>query len=176
MGAMPIEYYTYKDYKHWQGDWELIDGIPYAMSPAPVKKYQGIAYSIAREIGNTLKCPNCEVLGEVDYKVSEDTILRPDVVLTCDDLGVEYLIKAPEIVFEIISPSTSKRDEVYKFGIYEKEGVKFYILVYPDDLRAKIYKNENGEFKKVGDFCKEKFKFDFCEVEVDFDEVFKKYR
>ena len=176
MGAMPIEYYTYQDYKKWEGDWELIEGIPYAMSPAPVKKHQGIAYSIARELGNNLKCPNCEVLGEVDYKVNNDTILKPDVVLTCDDFGVEALIKAPEIVFEVISPSTARRDEVYKFDIYQKEGVKYYILVYPDTLVAKIYKNENGIFKKVGDFSKDKFKFDVCDVEVDFDEVFKRYR
>ncbi len=176
MGALPIEYYTYKDYKLWEGNWELIDGIPYAMAPAPVKKHQFLASKIIFELQKTLNCKNCEVLGEVDYKVNEDTVLKPDVVLTCDDYGVEYLIKAPEIVFEILSPSTARRDEVYKYKIYEKEGVKFYILVYPDDLRAKIYKNENGEFKKIGDFSKEKFKFGFCDVEVDFDEVFKRFR
>ncbi len=142
------EHYTYEDYKRWEGDWELIDGIPYAMSPAPVKRHQVIAANIIFELKKTLNCENCEVLGEIDYKVSEDTILKPDVVLTCDDFGVEHLIKAPEIIFEVISPSTARRDEIYKFSIYEKEGVKFLILVYPDDLVAKIYKNIDGEFKK----------------------------
>ena len=176
MGALPIEYYTYQDYKQWEGKWELIDGIPYAMSPAPVKKHQAMVSKIIFELQKTLNCQNCEVLGEVDYKINNDTILKPDVVLTCDDFGVEALIKAPEIVFEIISPSTARRDEIYKFNLYEKEGVKFYILVYPDDLRAKVYKNENGKFKKIDDFLKGKFKFDFCGVEVDFDEVFKRFR
>ena len=170
------EFYTYEDYKNWEGDWELIEGVPYAMAPAPVKKHQFLAYSIARELGNSLNCEECEVLGEVDYKVNEETILKPDVVMTCNDNGINYLIKAPEIVFEVISPSTARRDEVYKFKIYEEEGVKFLGLVYPNDLVAKIYKNENGKFQKIGDFTNEKFDFEICGIKVDFDNVFKKLR
>lgn len=170
------EYYTYEDYKRWEGDWELIDGVPYAMAPAPVKKHQFLASKIVVELSNTLECENCEVLVEVDYKVNEETVLRPDVVVTCDDFGVEYLIKAPEIVFEIISSSTARRDEIYKFSIYEQEGVRFLVLVYPDDLIAKVYKNIDGKFKKIGDFSKEIFDFEMCGVKVDFDNVFKKVR
>ncbi|GAB6045578.1 hypothetical protein JCM11957_11760 [Caminibacter profundus] len=135
-----------------------------------------MASNIIFELKKTLNCENCEVLVEVDYKVSENTVLRPDVVLTCDDEGVEYLIKAPEIVFEVISPSTARRNEIYKFKIYEKEGVKFLILVYPDGLFAKIYKNIDGEFKKIGDFSRGVFDFEMCGVMVDFNSVFKKLK
>ncbi|WP_456470444.1 Uma2 family endonuclease [Caminibacter sp.] len=176
MSVLPIEYYTYEDYKKWEGDWELIYGMPYAMAPAPVKKHQLLASNIIFELKKSLECENCEVLGEVDYKINEETVLRPDVVLTCDDEGVEHLIKAPEIIFEIISPSTARRDEIYKFKIYEKEGVDFLILVYPDDLVAKIYKNIDGEFKKKGDFSRGVFDFGICGVKVDFGKVFEKYR
>ncbi len=176
MSAVPIEYYTYENYREWEGDWELIDGIPYAMSPAPMKKHQYLSYTIAFELRRNLNCKECEVLGEVDYKVNSDTVLRPDVILTCNDHGIQHLIKAPEIVFEVISPSSAKRDETLKFQIYEEEGVQFYILVYPDDLKAKIYELKNGKYQKVGDFSKEIFDFGICEVKVDFEKVFERYR
>ena len=169
------EFYTYEDYKNWQGDWELIEGSAYAMAPAPVINHQFIANMLSFEMNKTLECEECKVLSEVDYKINEYTILRPDVVLSCKDYGENYLTKAPKIVFEVISPSTARRDEEVKFQIYEKEGVEFYGLVYPNDLVAKLYKNENG-FKKIGDFSKESFDFEICGVKVDFDNVFKRLR
>ena len=174
-----IEYYTYEDYKYWEGNWELIGGIPMAMSPAPMRKHQSIASEIIRYIGNQLEnCQRCEVLGEVDYKVDEDTILRPDIVLTCDETNDTYLTKAPEIVIEIISKSTAKRDEKYKFDIYEAEKVKYYILVYPDDLKAKVYKLDDKEYDKQGDFTLESYEFEesLCGVSLDFERVFRRFR
>ena len=176
MPAIAYEYYSYKDYKNWEGDWELIDGVAYAMAPAPLRSHQFLAGMIVYEMNKTLECEECEVLVEVDYKVNEYTVLRPDVVLSCNDDEEKYLIKAPKIVFEVISPSTAKRDEEIKFKIYEEEGVEFYILVYPNDLRAKIYKNVDGKFKKVGDFSKESFDFGICGIKVDFENVFRRLR
>ena len=176
MPAIAYEYYSYEDYKHWEGDWELIDGVAYAMAPASIKSHQFLAGMIIYEMNKTLECEECEVLVEIDYKVNEYTVLKPDVVLSCNDEGERYLTKAPKIVFEVISPSTARRDEEIKFKIYEEEGVEFYILVYPDDLRAKIYKNINGKFKKVGDFSKESFDFEICGIKVDFENVFRRLR
>ena len=176
MPAIAYESYTYEDYKNWEGNWELIDGVAYAMAPAPLRSHQFLAGMIVYEMNKTLECEECEVLVEVDYKVNEYTVLRPDVVLSCNDDEEKYLIKAPKIVFEVISPSTAKRDEEIKFKIYEEEGVEFYILVYPNDLRAKIYKNVDGKFKKVGDFSKESFDFGICGIKVDFENVFRRLR
>lgn len=181
MGALKIEdiNYTYDDYKLWEGDWELIDGIPISMAPVPMRKHQNLATKIIFQLEDKIKnCKRCEVLGEVDYKVSEDTIVRPDVVLVCDEQNDTYLTKAPEIAVEIISKSTAKKDEKYKFEIYEKQMVKYYIIVYPDDLIAKVYKNENGKYIKQGDFATEKYSFEntTCNVMIDFEMVFRRYR
>ena len=176
MPAIAYEYYSYEDYKNWEGDWELIDGVAYAMAPAPLITHQFIANMISFEMNKTLECEDCKVLSEVDYKVNEYTVLRPDVVLSCNDEGERYLTKAPKIVFEVISPSTARRDEEIKFKIYEEEGVEFYVLVYPNDLRAKVYKNIDGKFKKVGDFTKESFDFGICGIKVDFENVFRRLR
>ncbi len=181
MGALKLEdlNYTYDDYKLWEGDWELIGGVPLAMSPAPVRKHQGIASEIIYNFRMQLEnCTTCEVLGEVDYKIGEDTVLRPDIVLTCNETNENYLTKAPEIIVEIISKSSAKRDEVYKFDIYQAEKVGYYVIVYPDDLRAKVYKLDGKEYDKQGDFAMESYDFEqtSCKVSLDFAKVFKRFR
>jgi len=177
--AQTIEYYTYEDYINWDGDWELIDGVAYAMAPAPMRKHQSLATEIMYNLREQLEeCTQCEVLGEIDYKISNDTVLKPDIVLTCGETNESYLTKAPEIVVEIISKSTAKRDEKYKFQIYEEEKVKYYILVYPDDLKAKIYKLKGSDYDKEGDFLQESYDFDntTCKVSLDFERVFRRFR
>jgi Uma2 family endonuclease len=179
MSIALVESYSYNDYKLWEGDWELIDGQPVSMAPAPIIKHQSLSYRLGMLFGNQLEeCDECEVLGEEDWVVSSDTVLRPDVVVICDEPSCEHITKAPEIVVEIISPSTAKKDETYKFDIYEKEAVAYYILIYPDSNKAKLYKLKDGKFFKEGDFFKEIYKFDglTCELELDFDRLFKKYR
>ena len=181
MGALKLEdvNYTYDDYKLWDGEWELIGGVPLAMSPAPMRKHQGLASEIIFHLRNQLEeCTQCEVLGEIDYKVSDDTVLRPDIALTCNEINDLHLTKAPEIIVEIISKSTAKRDEVFKYEIYEKEKVKYYIIVYPDDLSAKVYKLDGKEYDKQGDFTNESYRFEetMCKVALDFEKVFRRYK
>ena len=181
MGAIPIEHYTYDDYAQWEGKWELIEGLPYAMSPSPMRIHQNITTEIIFRLRDQLeskRCTNCEVLGEFDYKIANDTVLRPDVVFTCNETNERYLTKAPQIIFEVISSNTAKRDEVYKFSLYEIEKVPYYVLVYPDDLKAKIYKLKDGKYDKEGDFTEEKYFFKDieCEIEMDFKKIFKRFR
>ena len=123
-------------------------------------------------------CPECMLSYENDWKVNEETILRPDIVLVWEDEGEAYLTKAPKIIVEVLSPSTAKKDETIKFDIYEAEGVQYYILVYPDDLKAKVYSLKEGKYIKVGDFTHEVLDFvDLaCDLEFDFAKVFKKFR
>ena len=180
MGAVDyLPHYTYADYKNWEGKWELYNGCPVAMSPTPMINHQAIAYRIAMELGNQVEeCERCLVLGEEDWKLSDDTVLRPDIVLICDEPNDAYITKAPEIIIEVISKSTAKRDENYKFDIYEKEKVKYYIIVYPDDLKAKVYKLIGSKYDKQGDFSKESYEFEetTCKANINFDKVFKRFR
>ncbi len=173
--------YTYSDYTIWEGDWELIEGVPVAMAPAPMRKHQNIATEIIFELKSSFKdeeCLECEVSFENDWKISNDTLLRPDIVFVCNDDNEKYLTKAPKIIVEILSPSTAKKDETVKFNIYENEKVNYYILVYPDDLRAKVYKIKDDRYSKVGDFTKEKLIFEDieCNLELDFEKVFRRFR
>ena len=174
-----IEYYTYDDYKLWEGKWELIYGMPMAMSPSPMITHQALAYEFAFELRTNIKeCENCLVLGEEDWKISDDTVVRPDVVLICDEPSTTHITKAPLIITEVISKATAKRDEKTKFELYENEKVPYYIIIYPDDLKAKVYSLKDGKYQKMGDMTHESFEFEKleCKAKVDFANVFKKFR
>jgi len=116
-----LPHYSYEDYRRWEGEWELYEGVPVAMTPSPLITHQAIAYAIARELGNQIEaCENCLVLGGQDYKVTEDTVLKPDVAMICDEPAEAYITKAPEIVVEVVSKSSARNDEHYKFARYEE--------------------------------------------------------
>ncbi len=179
MTARILPNYTYEDYEKWQGEWQLIDGVPFAMAPSPVKGHQKLGYLIARAFDDALdECDECEVYYEIDYKVNDKTVLRPDVVVVCGDESERYVSVAPKIVAEVVSPSTAHLDEGVKKEIYEEEGVEYFLLLYPEDLVAKIYKNSADGFKKVGDFAKGVWRFEVegCEGEVDFSALFARMR
>ncbi len=174
-----IEYYTYDDYCLWEGKWELIDGMPMAMTPSPIIAHQAIAVKISYELIKSIKdCKQCLVLMEEDWKISDDTVVKPDVVLICNEPNDKYITRAPEVAVEVISKSTAKRDEVFKFDLYEKEKVLFYIIVYPEETKAKVYKLENNKYSKQGDFFTETYQLEgtSCNAAINFNDVFKQFR
>jgi Uma2 family endonuclease len=182
MEALKYEYipnYTYEEYQHWEGEWELIDGIAYAMAPAPVKKHQKLVGYIFSEIISQLNaCTSCEVLIDSDWKLNSHTVFRPDVSVVCNDSNENYISKTPEVIFEVISPSTASKDEGLKYTIYAKEGVKYYVLIYPHELIAKVYKNKNFHFEKVGEFDTDTIKFTNlkCPFSFHFHSIFNRFR
>jgi len=174
MPAFETEHYTIEDYKLWQGDWELIYGNPLSMAPAPTNRHQFLATRISSYINNFIgECKECFVINEAEWRISLDTIVRPDVSFVCEKMD-NYILKAPKIIFEISSPSTAKRDEITKKELYKNEKVEYYVLVYPNELKAKIFKLKNREYEKEGDFIDEKYIFETkCgTIEFDFNYIF----
>lgn len=146
-----MPHYTYLDYIKWEGQWELIDGIPYAMSPLPRLRHQDAAGNIYSEFKAALKAKscNCKAFLPVDYKVSEDTVLQPDVLVICNpEMDKKNLEKAPQLVVEILSPSTMLKDRNSKFYIYEEQKVRYYLIVDTDKQEIEIYHlKEDGKYK-----------------------------
>lgn len=174
--ANDLPRYTYKDYRLWEGDWELIDGIPYAMTPSPKIAHQSIASKITQLLGNSIEeCDACMVLMEQDWKINEFTTVRPDVVLACNETSEDYLTRRPEIIFEVISKSSMQRDEELKFRLYASEQVPFYAIIYPNDRKARLFRLEGVHYRKVDDFTTETMEFDGlpCKASIDFRQVFK---
>ncbi|SFV60315.1 hypothetical protein MNB_SM-7-738 [hydrothermal vent metagenome] len=173
MGVLKIEeipHYTYDDYKNWEGEWEIIGGVAYAMSPAPMIDHQAISAKIARYLDEAIAdCKKCQALLPVDWKIAEDTVVQPDNSVICyKPTNPAYLTKAPKIIFEILSPSTAKKDTGIKFSLYEKEGVKYYIIVDPKERVAKVYENKEGHYIKLCDVTDERVTFVIEECAKEF--------
>lgn len=154
--ALPVQkidkHYTYADYITWPEDerWELIDGVAWNMSPAPTRKHQGISTNIVREFSNYLKDKDCNIYGApFDVRLSDgfmeddsvSTVVQPDISVFCnkkklDDKGA---IGAPDLIVEILSPSTAAKDLREKFYLYEKVGVKEYWIVDPVNETLTVY-------------------------------------
>jgi Uma2 family endonuclease len=174
MGLLKIEeipVYGYEDYKRWEGRWELINGVAYAMSPAPSIKHQKVSDNIAWQLNQLLRdCKKCFSLLPVDWKIDENTIVQPDNLVICyEPEKEEYITKAPTLIFEILSKSTVMKDTKIKYELYEKEGVNHYVIVDPSEKVAKVFKLKNGRYEKIKDAQNEKIKMDLKECEVEFD-------
>jgi Uma2 family endonuclease len=172
--AYPVKilpHYTYTDYCLWEGKWELIDGFPYAMSPAPTTKHQRITASLLSEFHFALKkCSHCHVYDPVDYKVAEDTVLQPDILVICGEPKLSYLDFAPSLIVEVLSPSTALKDRHTKYAIYESNGVKYYLIVSPDTGEIELYELVNGAYnlQEKGHAFSYTFIFDDnCKIDVD---------
>ncbi len=176
-----LPHYTVEDWEKWEGRWELIEGIPYAMAPMPTPKHQYISTKIATLLDRGLReCQRCVSLISVDWVVSEDTILEPDNLIVCsEDLERDLFSKkrleiTPAVVFEILSPSTREKDKIVKFQIYEREGVKYYVIVDPENQEVEIYELRNSKYTLSSKFKRDgMFTFDLgdCSVTLNFSEV-----
>ena len=165
-----LPHYTWDDYHSWKGNWELIDGIAYAMSPAPSIQHQLISNNIAFLLKQQLdSCKNCQALLPVDWKIDEDTIVQPDNLVVCGEVSGNFLSRAPILIVEILSKSTEKKDKTTKFKLYEKEGVKFYLIVDPETKVVKIYDLFEGRFIKRLDATVEAEEFNLgdCKLKID---------
>ena len=178
MGTLRMEdlpHYTYDDYKIWEGKWEIIDGVPYSMSPSPIFEHQNISGDIHLELKKHLKnCGNCTQVLAVDWKISDDTVVCPDNSVVCGEIKTKFIETIPMIIFEVLSPSTKKVDRNMKYNLYQELGVRYYILVEPKGDFAEVYELVNGYYKLKGEFTDEKYVFSLesCEIEFNFSNIF----
>lgn len=162
--ALPAEkeYYTLTDYLTWDGHerYELIDGIPYNMSPAPLPKHQSISGALYAQIWLFLEGKPCEVypapfdvypLADSDETSDDiDTVVEPDITVVCDPSKVDdHGCKgAPDFVVEVLSPSNFRHDRLVKYNLYMRAKVREYWIVDPREKTVEVYLlDENGYLK-----------------------------
>ncbi|MCX6582083.1 MAG: Uma2 family endonuclease [Candidatus Aminicenantes bacterium] len=164
------ELFTYGDYMTWPDEerWELIDGVPYDMTPTPNRYHQDISGTLLTEIAQFLKDKKCQVYAapfdirfpEANQNEDETlTVVQPDISVICDrsKLDSKGCKGAPDWIIEILSPATSKKDRVIKFYTYERFGVKEYWLVSPDDKTVEVFiLGENGKYGRPEYYTEEK--------------------
>lgn len=144
--------YTYADYRTWpeQVRYELIDGIAYLMA-APDTAHQEVVGEIYVQLRNALHGKPCRpFIAPFDVRLPRpgqrdedtDTVVQPDVLLICDPekLDRRGARGAPDLVVEVLSPSTAGHDQVLKRRIYERAGVREYWLIHPTDRVLTVYR------------------------------------
>jgi len=148
------KHYTYADYITWTGDerWEIIEGIPIKMD-SPSSQHQSILGELFGQIWNFLKGKPCKVyLSPFDVRLNadttDDTVVQPDLQIICDkSIIMKVGCKgAPDMVVEILSPSTSKKDRELKFRIYQEVGVREFWIIDPETKLTSIHILENGKY------------------------------
>lgn len=124
---------------------ELIDGTFYDMSaPAVIhQKILGELYILFRECADAHD-GQCEVfLSPCDVRLDMDnkTMVQPDLLVICHDydLDAKRFEGAPDLVLEILSPSTRSKDMLLKLYKYQNAGVREYWIVDPDHERVLVY-------------------------------------
>lgn len=170
-----LPHYTYDDYVKWEGRWEIINGIPYAMAPVPTIRHQEISSNINGQLYRLLKdCRNCTALLPVDWQISEDTVVQPDNLVVCEEVpDSRRLFIPPALIFEVLSQATEKKDRGLKFELYREAGVKYYGIVDPAARSADVFALQGGKYKKMKFYPDGKVVFDLgpCFIPFDFNEV-----
>jgi Uma2 family endonuclease len=154
-----LRHHTYGDYRAWPEDfrYELIDGIAYAMSPAPTVSHQEVVLELSRQVAQALEESTCRLLiAPLDVRLPRgdeadeaiDTVVQPDLLVVCDPTKIDEsgVRGAPDWIIEVLSPATAAHDQVRKRDLYERAGVREYWLVHPTDRIVIVYRLENGRY------------------------------
>jgi len=182
--------YTYADYLTWIDDVrrELIEGF-IKLLPVPRLSHAMVSSNISWHLRAILtkKKGKCKVLyAPVDVRFPKNgetannkiyTVVQPDICVVCDasKLDEDGCLGAPDMIVEILSPSTAKKDMTEKFVLYEESGVKEYWLVHPGDKAVHVFILQNNAKYDAGQIYERKGKipiYIFDNYLIDLDDVF----
>jgi Uma2 family endonuclease len=155
------EKYTYIDYLGWSKEsrCEIIEGIPYMMSPAPSRLHQEISGELFFQIRSYLNGKDCKIYAApFDVRLYKDAsyednnivnVVQPDITVICDKnkLDERGAKGTPDFIIEIVSKSSTFLDYVKKLNLYGDYGVREYWIVNPLKRNVLVYKiSEDGNY------------------------------
>lgn len=127
---------------------ELIGGQLYSMAP-PSFMHQKLVQQLSRVIGNYIASHNgsCELVPApfaVNLNADDKTYVEPDISIICDKgkLSEHGCNGAPDLVIEVVSPSSRRMDYSTKNALYSDAGVREYWIVDPQKHRTTVYRYE----------------------------------
>lgn len=128
---------------------ELIDGKTVMMSPRPSFNHNQVSYNIATLFANYLKGKKCTPIADgMALYLNDENHFVPDFMVVCnpDKIKNDGIYGAPDLVVEVLSPSTMKNDRGRKKNVYAQYGVLEYWLVSPGDKSIEVYCTDGSEF------------------------------
>lgn len=170
MMALPAEEmrYTFADYLTWDEDdhIELIYGYPYMMS-SPSTEHQLVSGELFAQLHTYLADKKCRVIAAPyavrlfeeasDRPEDVNTVVEPDLVVICDPSKMDRrgCKGAPDLVIEILSPSSRRHDRIVKLDLYQRAGVREYWVVNPEDRTAQVMLLKDSYLLPVEDYGRE---------------------
>jgi Uma2 family endonuclease len=148
--------YTYEDYLTFPDDFrcEIINGQIYDMTPSPTARHQSVSGQIHALVWTHLKeqAEVCQVFSApLDVVLAEDQVVQPEVFIVCDRQKIrDHVFGAPEVIFEISSPSTTLKDRREKMELYERSSVAEYFIIDPDAEFIEKYMLKDEKYGRVG--------------------------
>lgn len=121
---------------------ELLNGEIVLTSPRPTVNHNRVSGNIYRLFANYLDGKACEAFADgTDVYLSENDRVIPDVMVVCDPDKVKRdgIHGAPDLIVEVLSPGTEKRDRGHKKDLYECSGVREYWVVEPETQTVEVY-------------------------------------
>ena len=155
-GGAPRLKLTYDDYLLFPDDGkrhELIDGEHY-VTPSPNLRHQAISGRLYLLIGTWLRDRSTGQIYDapLDVIFSRFDVVEPDLLYVSNERAAEilgqYVTGAPDLVIEIGSPSTRRRDETIKRNLYEGSGVTEYWVVDPEIDVIRVYRRSGERFER----------------------------
>ncbi len=141
--------YTWEDYAKWEGNWELVRGVPF-MSPSPSESHVLLALEILHQFRMALRGRSpLKIAAELDWIAGPNTTIRPDGMIYAGTLPRGWLEHAPLLVLEVLSPSTAERDRTDKFDICQEAGVSYFLLADPEARTVEAHVLENGAYRPL---------------------------
>ena len=129
---------------------EIIDGQLVMMSPRPTVNHNHIVGNIYRVFSNYLYGKPCAPFSDgVDLFLDEKNRFVPDFMVVCDPDKIKNngVHGAPDLVVEVLSPSTAKNDRGLKKEAYGRCGVREYWIISPEDKTVEVYLPAEGRLE-----------------------------
>ncbi len=129
---------------------EIINGVRYDFSPSPSLLHQVLVTELYSFIRQTCRPNGIIVVAPMDVHLDDNNILQPDVIFIANETA--HIVKnnkifgAPDLVVEILSPSTSTNDKIRKKTQYERFGVKEYWIIDPPHHIIDQFMLENEKY------------------------------
>ena len=149
--------FTYQDYRNAPEDkrYELLDG-DLVVVPAPKEVHQRVLMNLSLLIFQSVKLSGAGHVyaAPFDVVLSDTDVVQPDLLFISNErahiITEENVQGAPDLVVEILSPSTAERDQTFKRSLYAKHGVKEYWLVNTDDKTVTALHLDAQQYAVVG--------------------------
>ena len=146
--------YTYSDYEKWPDHprYELIKGEVTLLS-SPSQHHQAMLIELSTQFRSFLRGKECKVFAvpfdvRLNFDTLDNTVLQPDLLVVCDldKLNGKHCLGAPDMIAEILSPSTARKDTLVKSKLYMDAGVKEFWIIDPFHRLVVVHILENGSY------------------------------